>query len=193
MSLKDNVDYVRKEITSEEKFLESTVKAERFFKKYKTLVITAVVLVVVGLIAVGTTNYLKEENKKVVNIAFNKILKNVNDKDALEVLKGKSSKLYQMALYLKAKQDKKNISVDLKFLKELATYKNAINKKDLNALNNVSMQNDFLLKEFAIFNKALIQAQNGDYKESRTTLKLIPNTSSVNDLVKILKHYLLTK
>lgn len=193
MSLKDNIDYVKSEISSEEKFLEGTVKAERFFKKYKTLLIAAGALIVVAFIAIGTSNYLKDENKKIVNIAFNKLLKNPNDKDALAVLEDKNSKLYKVALYLQAKKDNKNLSVDLKFLKELSSYKTAIKSKNLNDLNNVSMKNDFLLKEFAIFNKALIQAENGKYKEAKTTLKLIPNSSSVNDLVKVLNHYLLTK
>lgn len=193
MSLKDNVDYVKSEISREEKFLEGTVKAERFFKKYKTLLIAASALIVVAFIAIGTSNYFKEENKKVINIAFNTLLKNPNDKDALAILEDKSSKLYNVALYIQSKKENKNLSIDLKYIKELSAYKTAINNKDLTSLNNVSMKNDFLLKEFAIFNKAIIQAENGKYKEAKTTLKLIPNTSSVNDLVKVLNHYLLTK
>lgn len=193
MSLKDNVNYVKNGISSEEKFLETTVKAERFFKKYKTLVIVAVILVVVAFIALGTSNYLKQENKKVVNIAFNTLLKSPNDKEALSVLNDKSTQLYKIALYLQAKNVNKDLSIDLKFFKELSAYKEAIKTKNVSALNDVSMQNNFLLKEFAIFNKALIQAQNGKYKEAKTTLTLIPKSSNVNDLVKVLNHYLLTK
>ncbi len=33
MSLKENVDYVKDELNTEEKFLESFVKVERFYKK----------------------------------------------------------------------------------------------------------------------------------------------------------------
>lgn len=33
MSLKENVEFVKKELDSEEKFLESFVKVERFYKK----------------------------------------------------------------------------------------------------------------------------------------------------------------
>lgn len=35
MSLKENVDFVKNELNSEEKFLESFVKIERFYKKIK--------------------------------------------------------------------------------------------------------------------------------------------------------------
>ena len=55
------------------------------------------------------------------------------------------------------------------------------------------MQNNFLLKEFAIFNKALILAQDGKYKEAKIALNLIPSTSKASELSNILKHYLLTK
>ena len=55
------------------------------------------------------------------------------------------------------------------------------------------MQNDFLLKEFAIFNKALIQTQNGKFEDAKATLQLIPSDSQVSELVNVLKHYLVTK
>ena len=55
------------------------------------------------------------------------------------------------------------------------------------------MENNFLLKEFAIFNKALILANEGKYQEAKDTLKLIPETSQVKDLVTLLNHYLITK
>ena len=55
------------------------------------------------------------------------------------------------------------------------------------------MQNDFLLKEFAIFNKALILTNDGKYEEAKNLLKQIPQTSKVNDLSNLLNHYLLTK
>lgn len=55
------------------------------------------------------------------------------------------------------------------------------------------MQKDFLLKEFAIFNRALILTKEGKFEEAKDTLKLIPQTSQVKDLVSILNHYLLTK
>jgi hypothetical protein len=55
------------------------------------------------------------------------------------------------------------------------------------------MQKDFLLKEFALFNKALIFANNKKYVDAKETLKLIPQNSQVNNLVVLLNHYLLTK
>ena len=47
MSIKENVDYVKTGLSSEEKFLESFVKGERFFKKYKTLIFAFVIIIIV--------------------------------------------------------------------------------------------------------------------------------------------------
>ena len=43
MSIKDDVNYIKNELSSEEKFLESFVKTERFFKKYKKLIVVLII------------------------------------------------------------------------------------------------------------------------------------------------------
>jgi hypothetical protein len=55
------------------------------------------------------------------------------------------------------------------------------------------LKSDFLLKEYAIFQKALQQALNLKYKDAKETLKLVPKSSSISQLVNKLNHYLLTK
>ncbi|QKF80862.1 tetratricopeptide repeat protein [Halarcobacter ebronensis] len=193
MSLKDNVNYVKDEISSEEKFLESFVKIERFYKRNKKLIVAAIVVVLALVIGFYITKYIQETNKNEANIAFNKVLENPKDSEALEVLKTKNEKLYEIAQYLNTKAEGKTPNVDVKFLKELVQYEKALKDKSISELNSVSMQNDFLLKEFAIFNKALLEAENGKFEDAKATLKLIPTDSKVNNLVNILKHYLATK
>jgi hypothetical protein len=192
MSLKDNMDFVKEELNSEEKFLESFVKVERFFKKYKLLILSAVVIVVLGIIALSVTSYLKEQNKIEANIVFQKVLKDPNDTKALESLKGLNTKLYDIALF-NQKNAQKDSSINTDFFKELLAYEKAINEQNIEKLNSVSMEKNFLLKEFAIFNKALILAKDGKYQEAKDALKLIPETSQVKDLVTLLNHYLITK
>ena len=51
MALKDNIDFVKNEISSEEKFLEGFVRSENFFNKYKTIIIAAVVVVIVAVVS----------------------------------------------------------------------------------------------------------------------------------------------
>ncbi len=193
MSIKDNVDFVKEELNSEEKFLEGFVKIERFYKKYKLIIITAVVIVVGGIIGYYVSNYFKKQTKLEANIAFNKVLENPNDKAALDTLKEKNKQLFQVAKFMQASKDEITSDIQVKFLKELTSYEKALSNKNIEQLNTLSMNNDFLLKEFAIFNKALIQTNEGKYEDAKATLQLIPVDSKVNDLVNVLKHYLVTK
>ena len=193
MSIKENVDYVKTELSSEEKFLENFVKGERFFKKYKTLIFAFVAIILVGFIAFFIKNSIAQSNKLEANIAFNKVLENSNDALALADLKEKNPELYDVALFLQAKKDAKSVDINVPLLKELSKYSAALANKNISELDNLSMQNDFLLKEFAIFNKALFLTNEGKFNEAKTTLALIPQTSKAFELAKLLNHYLLTK
>ena len=193
MSIKENVDYVKTELSSEEKFLENFVRSERFFKKYKTLILSFIIIVIVGFIGVFIKTKIDESNKFEVNLAFNKVLENNNDAKALADLKAKNKDLYEIALYLQAKKEAKIIETNVPLLKELSKYETALVNKSITELDNVSMQSDFLLKDFAVFNKALFLANEGKFTEAKTTLALIPQTSKAFELAKLLNHYLLTK
>jgi hypothetical protein len=193
MSIKENVDYVKTELSSEEKFLENFVRSERFFKKYKTLIFAFITIIIVAPIGFLIKNKIDESNKFEANIAFNKVLENSNDAKALADLKEKNKELYNVALYLQTKNELKLADINVPLLKELAKYQTAMANKSITELDNVSMQNDFLLKEFAVFNKALLLANEGKFNEAKTTLALIPQTSKAFELAKLLNHYLLTK
>lgn len=191
MSLKDNVNYVKEELNSEEKFLEGFVKLERFYKKYKLLIISGVIVAIIALTAYLVTSYYKEENSVKASVLFEKVLKDSSDTASLNELKELNTKLYEIALF-KTEEGKQKIE-RTPYFKELVQFENALKEQNIEKLNNLSMENNFLLKEFAIFNKALILTNEGKYNEAKDTLKMIPQTSQVKDLVAILNHYLITK
>jgi len=193
MSMKENVNFVKDELNSEEKFIEGFVKVERFYKKFKPVILGVSALIIVLAVAFSVKSYMDGENKIKANIAFDKVVTNPNDKEALATLKETNKGLYEVALYLNAKKENKSVDVNIKYLKELSLYQKALQNKSVGELNDLSMQNDFLLKEFAIFNKALLLANEGKYSEAKTALKLIPQTSKAYELANLLNHYLLTK
>ena len=192
MSIKENVDYVKNELSSEEKFLENFVKGERFFKKYRTLIFTFIAIAILVTIGMLVKQKIEESNKLEANIAFNKFLENADEKE-LFIIKDKNEKLYEIALFLKAKRENKTSEVNIPMLKELSKFQQSTTNKNLEELNTLSMQNDFLLKEFAIFNKALLLTNEGKFEEAKTALKQIPQTSKATELANLLNHYLLTK
>lgn len=193
MSLKENVDFVKKELDSEEKFLESFVKVERFYKKNKKFLMIIIGALVVALIGYTTKNYIDAKNKAQSNEAFTQFLDDNNNQAALATLKDTNIRLYNVALYLKSKNETITETINDRYLGALVTYKKAIEENNTEQLNTLSMQKDFLLKEFALFNKALILTQEGKYDDAKKTLQLIQKDSQVNDLVSLLNHYLLTK
>jgi predicted negative regulator of RcsB-dependent stress response len=192
MSIKENVDYVKNELSSEEKFLENFVKGERFFKKYRTLIFTFIAIAILVTIGMLVKQKIEESNKLEANIAFNKFLENADEKE-LFIIKDKNEKLYEIALFLKAKRENKTSEVNIPMLKELSKFQQSTTNKNLEELNTLSMQNDFLLKEFAIFNKALLLSNDGKYEEAKEALKQIPQTSKASEFANLLNHYLLTK
>lgn len=193
MSNKENVKVVKEELNSEEKFLEGSVKVERFYKKYKSLILGLGTIAIVAAIALTVKSNMDETNKRDANIAFDKVLNNPNDKEALSTLKETNKKLYDIALYMSAKKDGKASDVNAPYLKELSAYSQALQNKSVSKLNDLSMENDFLLKEFAIFNKALLLTNEGKYKDAKIALNLIPKDSKAYELANLLKHHLLTK
>ena len=193
MSMKENVKFVKDELNSEEKFIEGFVKVERIYKKYKALIFALTAIIIIAGIGLSVNSYIKNENKTQANIAFDTLLQNPSDKEALESLKVTNKKLYDVIVYIQAKKDNKDIEINVPYLKELASYQKALKNKNVSELNTLSMQNDFLLKEFAIFNKALILTEQGKYKDAKVALNLIPSSSKVYELASLLKHHLLTK
>ncbi|MGA1933580.1 hypothetical protein ACH5BF_12830 [Arcobacter sp. YIC-464] len=189
MSMKENVDFVKGELNSEEKFLEGFVKVERVFKKYKFAIIAVVLILIALVVAFNVKNYMDEQNLIKANKAFEAVLANPNDKESLATLKETNSRLYQVASYLNGNKEE----IQVRYLKELVAYDKALNENNVEKLNDLSMQSDFLLKEFAIFNKALLLANDGKYEEAKTALKLIPTDSKAFELAKLLNHYLATK
>lgn len=189
MSLKENVDYVKKEISTEETFLESFLKLENFYKKYKMAIFGTVGVAIIAVIGLNVKSYMDEQNLIASNEAFNIVLNDPNNKEALDTLQSTNKKLYALAMY---KNDQSK-AIELDFFKELQTYFEAIKAQDTNQISSATQSQKFLLKDFAIFNKALIEAKNGQYNKSKESLKLISQTSDIASLVKMLEHHLATK
>ncbi|MEA3352752.1 MAG: hypothetical protein U9Q33_02905 [Campylobacterota bacterium] len=189
MSLKENVEYVKEEISTQESFIENFFKLEKFFNKYKKTIIGSVSIIIMAIAGLAISDYNAEQNKIEANEAFNTLLESPENKQAQEILKSKNKKLYHIAMYM----NQKSSNVETEFLKELTQYSQAIQKNDTDGINRSAQDQKFILKDFAIFNKALIEAKKGDYKKAKETLRLIPETSGVEPLSKMLAHYLLTK
>lgn len=191
--MKENVDYIKQELSTEEKFFESTVKLERFWKKFKYLIIAVVVIIVAAVVGINYKSSVDAQNKIAANEALNLFIKDFKNEKVLNDLQALDKNLYEVALYLKASKENKVATVNVPYLKELMLYNDALSKKDEVVLNDLTMNNNFLLKEFAFFNKALLLTKDGKYEEAKSVLKLIPESSQANQLAQLLLHHIEAK
>ena len=189
MAIKENISYIKQEISTEEKFFESFFKLEKFYKKHKIKIILVIGLIIIGIIAYSINDYLQKEKSLKVNTAFNEILANKNVNKNLNILKEDAPKLYQIALYKIGKSKTINIT----YLKELTSLQNAIKNNDLKTINNLILSNDLLLKDYAFFYKAVLLTYKKEYKKAIQILNQISENSEVNQLKTPLLHYLIAK
>ena len=87
MSLKNDIEMVKEELNSEEKFFEKAVITEKFVKKYKNLMIAAVVGIVVLVGANIAYDFNKQSQIRAANDALLVLSKDAQNSEALLTLK----------------------------------------------------------------------------------------------------------
>ena len=186
MSIKDDVNYVKKELSGDEKILESAFKVEELYKKYKFViwgVVAALILAFAGKTAIDA---MHEAKLAEANQAFLTLQTKADDTQALQTLKEKNPALFELFSYTQAVKKK-----DVKALNTLAGSSNAViadsSKYVAATLENKSSDSK-LYKELALLEAAYLAIKAGDVKSARSKLELIDERSSVSMLASLLKH-----
>ncbi len=189
MSLKENLDAIKQEISAEEQFLESVIKGERFYKKYKKLILSgAAFLIVLGI---GYSGYqvLKERNLKISNSAYETLLKNPKDSEALNTLKEKNENLYMVFEFQMAvknrdiKKLEKLLKDDTNFLiSDISSYEIAQEK-------NIKIVKSKLLKGFALLEEGFELLKEGKKDQAELKFAQISPNSGLKQIAKNLSHY----
>jgi len=190
MSIKENVSFIKDEISTEEQFFESFFKLEKFYKKYKLLIIGGIVVVFGYFISTSVLGYINEQNTIKANEAYNKVILNPQDKQSLESLKNINKTLYDIALY---KINHNDTTTNVEYLKEIGLFNKAVSSNNIAELDKLILDPNFLLKDFALFSKALILIDQKQYNKAKQTVNLIADNSAVSSLSIMLKHFLVTK
>lgn len=195
LSLKENMDALKEELSSEEKFFESAIRTERFVKKYQKPLMAAVaslLLVVVGAIAYQAYEDNRSEKS---NAALNALLMNPMDQGALKTLKEENSALYE--LYQLSKAVKENDVATLKTLQgakstevsDIATYESAVLSGDEKTLDGYTKKQGAFYQEMALIELAVLAIQKGDIKSAHDKLAMIKEESTIYPLAQMLSHY----
>ncbi len=189
MSLKEDIQGVKEEIGAQEQFLESIIKSERFYKKYKKQILALGAVLILG--GAGYTGYtlIKEHDLKVSNEAYEKLIKSPNDSEAMSVLKDKNLPLYKIFLFQEAVKEKsvkklEELSNDKKsdILADLSTY-------ELGQLKNSQSINSELLKGFSLLEEGFDLLKVGKITEAKLKFAQIDPNSPLSKIVKNLEHF----
>ncbi len=195
MSLKENVEFIKEELSSEEKFFEKAVQTERFFKKYKKSIIAVVALVVI--IALGNTAYkIKEQNRiEEANAQLSLLTENPSDMQAQNKLKELSPKLYAAWSFAHAiaTNDTKKLNelknAKLPVINDIAAYEVAARSADLKGLDTYTLRQQAIYKDLALVESAVIYMNKNETAKAKEKLAMIGENSPLKGVAAILSHY----
>ena len=195
MSIKNDIEMIKEELTSEEKFFEKSVITERFVKKYKNILIVGVAFIVVGVTGNIVYDINKEETAKEANVVLSSLQANPSDSNALAQLKSLSPALHDVYIYSKAIADKDVQTLeslkDSKVLPlaDLIRYELAQNNKDVNELTAYALAQDAIYKDLAQVQAAIILMNDAQTDKAHSKLQTIEEVSPLSKIAKALLHY----
>ena len=186
---------VREELNSEEKFFEKAVVTEKFVKKYKKLMIGALIAIV--LVVGANIAYDMKEKSRVAsaNEVLEKLQSNPSDKASLDELKSISPKLHDAWVLSQAISDndidKLKSLKDSKasLVKDIASYELAQISKDLNLLESYSSKEGVIYKDLALVQSSIVLMNNGKINEAHEKLAYLSASSSLSKIATALLHY----
>ena len=186
---------VKEELNSEEKFFEKAVVTERFVKKYKNLMIGAVVAVVIGVGVNMTMEASKASDIASANEQLLFLQKDNTNKSALAELQKRSPALFELYNYSQAivNNDVKALaslqSSKAPLLSDLASYEVASRAKNSNDLENYTSKQGGIYKELAQLQLAVMLIDEGKVKQAQEKLSTIEEGSPLFKVARALRHY----
>jgi len=183
LAIKEDLTQIKQEIGAQEQFLESMIKGERFFRKYKKFMIIAIIVAVIAIIGFYSNKIINDNRIEDANLAYSKLILNPNDANALSILKEKEPNLYALfSLQQKLDKNETNGIRELANLKVNPIVKDIILSQNGNANNQILSEYSTLLKGFELLKQNKIKEANDEFNK-------ISLDSQLQTLVKNLKHY----
>jgi len=184
-----NIADIKKELSGDEKVLESAFKLETLYKKYKYIIWALAIGLILFFIGRSVMQTMENSRLAEANEALLTLEATPNDANALAILKEKNPKLYELFSYGQASKNK-----DIKMLDTLKSSSNKviadISTYTSQTLNN-KISNSTLYKEMSHIDDAYLYIKEGKIKEAKAKLKLIDKKSQLYTASSLLMHYTL--
>lgn len=198
MSLEQNIQKLKDEAVAEEKFLESFLRVEKFWKNFKTPIIIALVVFVFGSAGYFASQWFVEMQKKEHFALYESLLAEPENEQKLLALKQSGSPLYELFLLKRASVANDVAALEQlsggqeSFLAMLARYQAASLKGDLQALNSLH-DVDVMLAEMTLLQRAYLLLKTDAIAEAHSLLGKIPLDSPLHGIAQFFVHYGITK
>jgi len=186
VSIQDDVKYVKKELSGDEKVLESAFKLEELYKKNKYVIWAAVAAIILFFAGSTVMNAMQQAKLEEANNAFLTLQTKADDTQALETLKNKNPALFELYTFSQAAKNQ-----DAKVLSSLASSKNSIitdSSKYTAAAIEKKPVDSKLYKEMALLEEAYLSIKTGDVNNAKAKLELIDERSPLSMLARLLEH-----
>jgi len=189
LSIKDSINEAKEKFESDEKMLASAFKFEKFYKKYKLLVLGTVGAVILFFGGTAVMNMIEEQRLEAANEAYIKLSKDTKNVAALADLKEKNPILFELFEYKNAMENN-----NTEVLKTLSSSKNEliadIAGYHLAIMRGKEASSD-LYAEVAVVNNAHLLIKQGKVSEANDELSAIEEKSPLYNISKIMKHYVI--
>ncbi|WP_233707964.1 hypothetical protein, partial [Helicobacter bizzozeronii] len=193
MDIKKNLKQVQEEFRGDEKLLESAFRLEKLYHKYKYVLLVVVVGVVLWVAYMKFLEHKQEKKNQEITAVYNEVLQNPSNVAVLDRLKQTSQELYDLYTYAQAlkSQDTQALlkleNSPNSLVRALATYYYASYQKDLKTLQMLNLPK---MQDLIALQKAyLLYQEHKQPQEIQKVLGVIDPTSSLYQVVSILKHY----
>lgn len=189
LSIKDSINEAKEKFESDEKMLASAFKFEKFYKKYKLLLLGTVGAVILFFGGTAVMNIMEEQRLEAANEAYIKLSKDTKNVAALADLKEKNPILFELFEYKNAMENN-----NTEVLKTLSSSKNEliadIAGYHLAIMRGKEASSD-LYAEVAVVNNAHLLIKQGKVSEANDELSAIEEKSPLYNISKIMKHYVI--
>lgn len=186
MSIKDNVNFVKTELSGDEKVLESAFRLESLYKKHKVKLWGAAAAVFLFFGVQLMMAAIHETKLTEANEAFLTLQNKSDDANALEILKENNFALFELYSYAQAAEKQ-----DIKALESLSVSSNTVIADASNytaGILNKKPVDSKLYKELALFVDAYLAIGAGNTKMAKDKLELIDERSPLSVISGFLKH-----
>lgn len=196
MSVKNNFNFIKSEFSNDEKMIENAFRLEILYRRYKHIIWSLGIIIVLVLAFLGIRSYYIEHNASKNSKILASLLENPSDENLKSELKNGSEKLYSL-FSLKQALDNGNIAeleelsnnASDEFVKYLATYHLASFNRDSTQLSNEK----FSLGDFAALQEAYLLINDNKIAQAKEILSKIEETSALRESANILQHYTISK